>query len=530
MRLNIKYIIQSVALCFYVSCFSFLGYSQTTVSYQIPPMQKVEGGTFYMEEWWHEKHKVTVSDFEIAVYEGEKNLNWWQSVMLCNSLSRQAGYTPCYSLDGETDERKWGDFPLDNEHESELAHWSKIRCDFNADGYRLPTEAEWEFAARGGNLSRGYIYSGSDNLDEVGWYDKNSKGVALYDGEKKPNELGLYDMSGNHWEWCWDWNHNYSPFPQVNPMGADLPISYLSIQEKVRRGGYRKSPERLCKTNAREGAQPNSSIGFALRLCRSLSKDHSDIVMLPHDEDVMNSLKPEMVEVSSGQYEIALNEVDKALYSLVTETELSQSHGILPVEEISWLDAVAFCNRLSLMYGYTPCYSMNGNKNPSEWKREKSVWKKVKCDFNADGYRLPTESEWEYAAVGGDTQVVYKYGGGDEPYVCWYGKTTSQSVRWGKRNALGMQCLCGNVAEWCWDSCKKGDRKKVLRGGSYANSAEDCTVYSRAGAEPDVPVKAAGLRLCRSLGVRQVSESEQSGIQTFFDSIVRFVSGLFGKK
>ena len=74
------------------------------------------------------------------------------------------------------------------------------------------------------------------------------------------------------------------------------------------------------------------------------------------------------------------------------------------------------------------------------------------------------------------------------------------------------------------------DRKKVLRGGSYANSAEDCTVYSRAGAEPDVPVKAAGLRLCRSLGVRQVSESEQSGIQTFFDSIVRFVSGLFGKK
>lgn len=129
------------------------------------------------------------------------NVSWYQAVQFCNWLSEQEGLTPCYSESGP-----------------------EIICDFSANGYRLPTEAEWEYAARGGNKSKGYRYSGSDDVDAVGWYSRNS-GERMLDrttqavGGKAPNELGLHDMSGNVYEWCWDWYGDFSTEPQENPTG-----------------------------------------------------------------------------------------------------------------------------------------------------------------------------------------------------------------------------------------------------------------------------------------------------------------------
>ena len=138
--------------------------------------------------------------------------------------------------------------------------------------FRLPTEAEWEFAARGGNKSKGYKYSGSNNLDEVAWYDKNPYDLGEKHknygtnpvAQKKPNELGLYDMSGNVREWCNDWYGTYPSGSQKNPTGA------ATGSNRVSRGGSWNSRAGICRSAHRDSDSPGiriSSLGF--RLVRS---------------------------------------------------------------------------------------------------------------------------------------------------------------------------------------------------------------------------------------------------------------------
>ena len=153
------------------------------------------------------------------------NVNWYDAVEFCNWLSEQVGLTPCYRIyknkedpnsKSEYDDLKW-----------------LVSCDWSADGFRLPTEAEWEYAARGGPKSRGYKYAGSNNVDSVAWYSGNSGAKPHPVGQKHPNELGLYDMSGNVWEWCWDWYDSdyYSKSLRNNPSGPE------GGSHRVRRGG-----------------------------------------------------------------------------------------------------------------------------------------------------------------------------------------------------------------------------------------------------------------------------------------------------
>ena len=220
-------------------------------------MVHVEGGTFRMgateeqgrDAWDNEKpvHRVTLSSYLIGKHEVPQAL--WEEVMGCNPSKNKQG----------------GDYPVENVSWFDCQEFIGKLNARTGMRFRLPTEAEWEYAARGGDRSKGYKYAGSGNLDEVGWYGGNSGKHTHPVGEKKPNELGLYDMSGNVWEWCQDWYGDYSSEAQKNPTGPQS--GYI----RVLRGGSCWDRTRSCRVSSRGDFVPGYGFdGSGLRLVLSL--------------------------------------------------------------------------------------------------------------------------------------------------------------------------------------------------------------------------------------------------------------------
>ena len=173
-----------------------------------------------------------------------------------------------YELVMETnpsENKAWRDMPVTEVSWEDCQAFIKKLNKITGKEYRLPTEAEWEYAARGGAKSQGYSYAGSNNLGEVGWFKDNSGEAIHVVAEKRFNELGLYDMSGNVWEWCSDW---YGPY-RLDAKGSDNPKGPDNGDFRVRRGGSWNHDANRCRTANRDGDFPdsgNGNLGFRLVL------------------------------------------------------------------------------------------------------------------------------------------------------------------------------------------------------------------------------------------------------------------------
>ncbi len=207
------------------------------------------GGDMYSSKYDKPVHTVTVDGFLIG--ETEVTQAQWQVVM---------GSTPS-RFKGENK------LPVENVSWYDVQEFIRKLNKLTGKTYRLPTEAEWEFAARGGIQSKGYTYSGGNYLDDVAWYERNSGNKTHPVGTKQPNELGIYDMSGNVREWCSDWRDTfYSSEAQTNPQGA------TTGENRINRGGGADNSvtSNGCSVSCRNSSSPDERDyfqGFRLVLC-----------------------------------------------------------------------------------------------------------------------------------------------------------------------------------------------------------------------------------------------------------------------
>ena len=483
-------------------------------------MVPVEGGTFMMgateeqEGDVHDNekptHKVTLSTFYIGQTELTQEL--WEAVMGSNPSNFKGSKLPVEKV-------SWDDCQVF------ITRLNQI----TGKHFRLPTEAEWEYAARGGNKSLGYKYSGSNNIGDVTWYYGNSGSQTHDVATEQPNELGLYDMSGNVWEWCQDWygDNYYGTSPSNSPTGP------ASSSFRVSRGGSWRSGAGGCRVAFRYGGRPgchDDDLGFRLALDHEskqekdsrtetvsepkLGIDNRPVPPLPprsftsNQSFTANGVTFEMVVVQGGtftmggtaeqgrdayndekpahqvtisSFSIGQTEVTQELWEAVMGSNPSEFKGAKrPVECVSWDDCQEFVKKLNTLTG--------------------------------QNFRLPTEAEWEYAARGGNKSQGYKYSGSNNiDDVVWYANNSgsqTHDVATKQPNELGLYDMSGNVWEWCQDwygnyssssqSNPQGPDSgshRVFRGGCWLHYAWGCRVSYRSRHYADGRSSGLGLRL-----------------------------------
>ena len=188
-------------------------------------------------------------------------VSWYDALVYCNKRSMAEELTPCYSINDSTDPKDWGDVPT-----SGKGTWNAVECNWNANGYRLPTEAEGEYAARAGdNTVDSLTYSGTSNVDELGdyaWYNDSANDNTHEVGTKEKNAFGLYDMSGNVWEWCWNW---FTDSYDTTTEGGSDPIGASWGDFRVFRGGSWNVDSDDCAVSFRDNTSPGNryyDLGF----------------------------------------------------------------------------------------------------------------------------------------------------------------------------------------------------------------------------------------------------------------------------
>ncbi|MCE5249931.1 SUMF1/EgtB/PvdO family nonheme iron enzyme [bacterium] len=544
-------------------------------------MIPISGGTFQMGQSGVAEpvHTVTLSSFEMGKYEvtqgqyksiigtnpsnftGDdtfpvEQVSWFDAIKFCNALSTKEGLDKCY------DEGTGS-------------------CDFTKNGYRLPTEAEWEYACRAGTTTPYYTGTSESDLANAGWYSGNSENRTHPAGRKTPNAWGLYDMHGNVWEWCNDWYGSYRSTNENDPVGPEtgsnrigrggswyangaschaafrndiLPNTYdHHTGFRVVRGAHQAAPVQYTlnmRVNTAgwgtiepavgthtydEGtvvtvtATPAQGYQFAnwtgtVADASSASTTvtvSGNMTVTANFEVIPATTEVTMVSIPGGTYQMGLSsgapthtvtltgfemskyEVTQGQYQKVLGYNPSDSFGgvgdTYPVYKVTWWDAIMFCNALSVQSGLDKCYDESTGV----------------CDFSKNGYRLPTEAEWEYACRAGSGSLYYYTGSSTAnlSQAGWYsGNSNSKVHPVGEKvpNDWGLYDTHGNVWEWCNDwydsypsesvtdpTGPETGTRRIYRGGCWVSSAEECRSYYRKDFDPNEASTDIGFRVVR---------------------------------
>ena len=442
-------------------------------------MMCVEGGTFTMGDG-ENAHPVSLSNYSIGQTEVTQAL--WEAVM---------GTTPSANTANKQ-------LPVTNISWYDCQEFIKKLNQQTGMLFRLPTEAEWEYAARGGQKSKGYTYAGSNDLKEVAWYNGNSGNTLHAVAQKKPNELGIYDMSGNAWEWCHDWHAPYPTTHQYNPLGPEVGKVVGKRYLRVFRGGSYGYEAAYHQNAFRDITGPEPNIGTANLGLRLVLSDDVNFETI----HVNDTLSFHMMDVKGGTFTMGDDNISNA--SPAHQVTLSDYYiGQTEVTQTLW----------KAVMGNVP----TGNKNPSYpvgYVTYADCQNFIAKLNNLTGlhFQLPTEAEWEYAAMGGNRSHGYIYSGSNTiDDVAWYDQNSENKlhhVGTKQPNELGIYDMSGNAWEWCADYHGKYTAEnqinpqgpttgtgRVIRSGSFRTTADRCTNKHRQAREADYPDSHITLRL-----------------------------------